>query len=261
MRFVMSLVCTFGTFANAAIPSVTEIMSRNEEARKIKSMHADAKLITTQNESDNTKEFEWWRKLTTDNVHFHTLTRFQKPAEVKGESILFREKSAGESDVQLYLPAYKKIRRVESQQQKGSFMGSEFSYTDMAPPKADDYKYKYLRQEACPNEPGVQCYVVEAAPTSEKVLESTGTSKIVKWIRLDNFIDSKAEYWNEDGELWKRLEASQIKKVDANKWLAHSIKMQNLKKGRTTILEFANVKVNQNIPDSTFSDQNLSHEK
>jgi len=248
--------------AHAAI-SAKEVMAKNEEARRVKSMQSSAKLVTTGPSGEKKKEFEWWRELTADSVHYNTLTRFRSPAEVRGEGILFQEKGPGETEVQLYLPAYKKIRRVESQQQSGSFMGSEFSYSDIATPKANDFTYKLVKEEPCPGETAVKCFVVESIPATEEIKESTGTSKSLKWVRQDNFMDTRGEYWNEKGELWKRMEATNIKKVDVkeNKWLAHQIKMENLKSGRATLLQFDEVKVNQDIQDSIFSVQNLSREK
>ncbi len=256
-----TLGCLFLATAQAA-PSAKEIMGKNEDARRVQSMQSTAKLVTNGASGEKTKEFQWWRELTSDKVHFNTLTRFRSPAEVKGEGILFLERDAGHTDVQLYLPAFKKVRRVETQQQSGSFMGSEFSYSDIATPKASDYSYKLVREEACPGEGSVKCYVVESTPASEKVAESTGTSRSLKWVRQDNFMDVKGEYYNKEGELWKRMEASEIKKVDnkANKWLAHKIKMENVKNGRSTILDFDDVKVNQDIADNIFSVQNLSRE-
>lgn len=250
--------------AHAAAPSAKEIMSKNEEARRVKSMQSSATLTTAGGAGgEKKKEFQWWRELRGDQVHFNTLTRFQSPAEVKGEGILFLERDAGDTDVQLYLPAFKKVRRVETQQQSGSFMGSEFAYSDIATPKADDYNYKLVKEEPCPGEASVKCFVVESTPATEKVADGTGTSKSHKWIRQDNFMDVKGEYWDEKGELWKRMESTELKKVDAknNKWLAHRIRMENVKNGRSTTLDFANVKVNEDIPDSTFSVQNLSREK
>ncbi|MGZ3649980.1 MAG: outer membrane lipoprotein-sorting protein [Bdellovibrionota bacterium] len=242
--------------------SADDIMAKNEAARRVSSMDAKAKLVTKGENGEKSKDFEWWRELTGDQIHYNTLTRFKTPVEVRGEGILFREKSGGETDVQMYLPAFKKIRRVESQQQSGSFMGSEFSYSDIAAPKSSDYVYRLLRQEPCPNAAGVQCYVVESTPASEAIKDSTGTSKSVKWIRADNFMDTQGEYFNEKGELWKRMQATDIKKVDPknNKWLAYRINMENVKNGRSTLLEFSDVKVNKGIAESTFSDQNLSRE-
>ncbi len=262
-KFFIPCGFLLSSLALAAPPPASEIMAKNEAARRVRSMQSAAKLVTKGSSGEKTKEFQWWRELTGDKVHYNTLTRFQSPAEVKGEGILFQEKSEGATSVQMYLPAFKKVRRVESQQQSGSFMGSEFSYSDIATLKANEYSYKLIREEACPGEGAVKCYVIESTPASEDIKESTGTSRTVKWVRQDNFMDIKGEYFNEQGELWKRMEATNIKKVDAkeNKWLAHQIKMENVKNGRSTVLEFQQVKVNQDIPDSTFSVQNLSREK
>lgn len=248
--------------AHAAI-SADDIMNKNEAARRVSSMEANAELVTKGEGGEKKKDFEWWRELTPDKVHYNTLTRFKTPAEVRGEGILFKEKGGGDTDVKMYLPSFKKIRRVESQQQSGSFMGSEFSYSDIATPKAADYKYKLLRTEPCPNDKAVQCYVIESTPANDTVKDSTGTSRSVKWVRADNFMDTKGEYYDQNGALWKRMEATNIKKVDPanNKWLAYDIKMDNLKNGKSTELSLKDVKVNHDIKDSTFSEQNLGREQ
>lgn len=260
---LLSLAAIFPAGAQAAL-SAKEIMQKNEEARRVRTMQASAKLTTAGGASgEKVKEFLWWRELTKDGVHFNTLTRFQSPAEVRGEGILFREGEGGETDVQIYLPNFKKIRRVESQQQSGAFMGSEFSYSDLSTPKAEEYSFKLVKEEACPDDAKVKCHVIESTPANETVKDSTGTSRSQKWIRQDNFMDVKGEYWNEAGELWKRMTASEIKEVDPkeNKFLAHKIRMENVKNGKSTTLEFSHVRVNQDIPDSTFSVQNLSRDK
>ena len=247
-----------------AAPTAKDIMKKNEEARRVRSMQASAKLTTAGGAGgEKVKEFLWWRELTRDGVHFNTLTRFQSPAEVRGEGILFLERTGGETDVQIYLPNFKKVRRVESQQQSGSFMGSEFSYSDLSTPKADEYSYKLVKEEACPNETKNKCYVIESTPANETVKDSSGTSRSQKWIRQDNFMDVKGEYWNEAGELWKKMTATEIRQVDAkeNKFLSHKIRMENVKNGKSTTLEFSRVQVNEDIPDSTFSVQNLSRDK
>ncbi len=264
-----ALIFSLGTLAiNVALsaPSLTakEIMAKNEEARRVRSMQASAKLITRNaSGEEKTKEFLWWRELMPDNVHFSTLTRFQSPAEVRGEAILFREGEAGETDVQIYLPNFKKVRRVESQQQSGSFMGSEFSYSDLSTPKTDEYTFKINRTESCPGMEKPKCWVVESTPANEIVKDSTGTSRSLKWVRQDNFMDIKGDYYNEKGEIWKRMSATEIKEVDPRekKFLAHKIKMENLKSGKSTTLLFHHVQVNEDIPDSTFSVQNLSRDK
>jgi len=257
------LFMQFFFFTQAHALTGREIMSRNEEARKVNEFESRSKLVSgnAKDSSSKIKEFSFWRKVQSDGTHNSTFTRFHSPAEVRNEGILIVENSTGKNDVLLYLPAYKKIRRVESQQQSGSFMGSVFSYSDIATPHVDEYQYTVGKDEPCPTKESasIKCHVVEAVPTSDDIKERTGYTKSVAWVRQDNFMVVKGEYYNLQGELFKRLEASQIKLVDPRnqKWLSHSLFISNLKTGDYTRLEFTNVKVNGGISDAIFTQQNL----
>jgi len=253
------------SLAQAAVPNLSakDIMTRNEDARRVSEFETRAKLTTGTigSSSEKTKEFTLWRKVQKDGVHNSTLTRFHSPAEVRNEGILITENASGKNDVLLYLPNFKKIRRVESQQQSGSFMGSVFSYSDIATPHVEDYTYRMLRQERCPSKEAAKmnCAVIECIPANEDIQERTGYSKSVVWIRLDNFMGVKGEYSNLDGKMFKRLEASDIKVVDAknHKWLAHTVYLENLETKEFTRLQFSKVKVNGGISPAVFTQQNL----
>jgi outer membrane lipoprotein-sorting protein len=248
-----------------AAPSGKEIMQRNEEVRRLQDVNSKAVLKTGGGGPERTKNFTWWRKLQKDQIHFNTLTRFHEPAEIRGQGILFVENSGGENDVQMYLPTFKKVRRVESQAQSGSFMGSEFSYSDIASTHVEDYAYKVLTEEACPGSgaPGVKCHKIEAIPATEAVKERTGYSRTLNWIRQDNSMHAYGEYYDAEGKLWKKLEASKTTQVDAKagKWMALSVRMNNVKNGKFTLLEFSDVKANAGVDDATFTVQNLQRVK
>ncbi len=247
-----------------AAPDAKAIMQKNEEVRRVSDVNASA-LLTTGGGSgpERVKQFTWWRKLRADGVRFNTLTRFHQPAEIRGEGILFLETGPDQNEVLMYLPAYKKIRRVESQQQSSSFMGSEFSYSDIATPHVEDYSYKYLREEACPGAAEVKCHVIESTPATEAVRERTGYSRATNWIRQDNSMEAQIEFYGLDGALRKRIEASEQKVVDATKgkWMAHKIRVVGAKTQKYTLLQFKSVKVNQGIPDATFTQQRLASER
>lgn len=257
MVTIIFVIMVSFNYARAATLSATEVMTRNEEVRKINDVTSSAVLTTGGGKSgEKVKKFTWWRKLTADGTHFNTLTRFHAPAEVRGEGILFLEHEGDQNDVQIYLPAYKKIRRVENQAQSGSFMGSEFSYADIATPHVNDYKYT-LTQDANDH------YIVESVPANDAVKERTGYSRTVQWVRKDNFMADQGEFYDGSGALWKKMKASDIREVDPvkHKWMSHDLRIDNARNKKFTTLKFSNVKVNQGIPDSTFSLQNLAREK
>jgi hypothetical protein len=253
-----------GSGAAQASLSAAEIMNRNEDVRRVNDVYSSARLVTGgTGMTERVKEFIWWRKLKEDGTRFNTLTRFKLPAEIKGEGILFLEQDQDKNEVLMYLPAFKKIRRVESQQQSGSFMGSEFSYSDIAMPHSSDYKHQLVKEENCGTSQelkGISCFVIESLPVSDDVRERTGYSSTRAWVRADNFMVAKAEYKNLEGELSKRLEASEVKMVDTvkKKWMAHSLRIENVKNGHFTSLQFRQVKANQGIENAVFTTNNLA---
>jgi len=251
------------SISKAASLSPKEMMQKNDEARRVNDFEGKSTLTTGTEGAggDKVKEFTLSRKVQSDAVHNSTLTRFHTPAEVRNEGILIVENASGRNDVLMYLPNFKKVRRVESQQQSGSFMGSVFSYSDIATPHVEDYSYKLIKEEKCPTAEAaaVKCSVIECIPVNDDIKERTGYTKSVLWVRQDNFMSVQGEYYNLDGELFKRLTAVEIKIIDAKnkKWLAHNLSIMNLKTKEYTRLQFSNVKANVGISDSVFTQQNL----
>jgi hypothetical protein len=248
--------------ASGGALSVDEVMRRNEEARRVRDITSSATLTTTREGEDaKTKSFTWWRKLSDDGVHFHILTRFALPAEIRGEGILIDE-HATENEILLYLPRFKKVRRVEGQSQSASFMGSVFSYSDIADPHARDSRHALLRSEPCPGSPGTPCHVVESTPATDAVRERTGYARTVQWIRSDNFVTVQGELFDARGVLWKKLTATDVREVDPkdHRFLAHTVRIEDVRSKRATVLTFSEVKVNAGIPDATFTQQSLARE-
>jgi outer membrane lipoprotein-sorting protein len=261
-RLLLSLViCALVTPPALALaaPDPRSIMQKNEDVRKIADLVSSATLATGGGtRAAASKSFKWWRKLSSDGVHFSTLTRFTAPAEVRDEAILFVEGENDANEVLLYLPSFRKTRRVESQNQSGGFMSSDFTYADIAAPHLDDFTYQYLKEEPCPGAPG-KCHVIQATPARDSVKERTKYARTVNWIRQDNSMHAQVEYYDLEGQLSKRLKVSDAKPVDTRKsrYFARRLRMENVKNGQFTELEFEAVRANGGIDDAVFSKQNF----
>lgn len=257
---LLALACPV---ASAGTPSGRDVLAHQEEARRISSFQATATLSTSRNDAsdEKAKTFRWWRKLGGDGAHFVTLTRFDAPATIRGEGLLIRE-AESENDVLLYLPRFKKVRRVEGQSQSSSFFGSVFSYADIAMTHADESKAKVLRDESCPGEPKLQCWVVEITPASDAIRDRTGYSRSVQWVRQDNWVTVYGEFYDKQNALWKRLTASNVNEVDtkAHKWVPYVIQLEDVPGKRRTLLRLSNVKVDVTLDDSLFTEQTLANE-
>ena len=172
---------------------------------------------------------------------------FISPADVKNTSFMnWSYDNSDKSDDQwIYLPALKRVKRISSDDKSDYFMGSDFTYDDLGDRKLDDDSHKLLREEKVD---GVECYVVESTPKDEDYMYS----KTVTWVRKDNFLGVKKEFYDEDGEFLKTLHVEKFEKI-SGVWIIEKLKMENTQNNHKTIMELSNIKVNTGVPDSKFT--------
>jgi predicted RND superfamily exporter protein/outer membrane lipoprotein-sorting protein len=257
MLLVAATVMFLPVNAQADELSATEIMKANFSVQKVSGSEADStfKLVNTAGQ-ERVRQTHGITKLiggTEDNMR---LVRFIAPADVKGTSTLLIEHSEKDDDLWIYLPALKKVRRLVSSNKKDSFVGTDFSYGDVIGYKVEDWKHTVLRSEKID---GADCWVVESTPLNPKVIDETGYSKRVGWIRKDNFVGIKGEMYAENGELLKLFSASDVHEVDhdGKKFQPMKIEMINVQAGHKTIITFENFRVNASVKDGLFTARSL----
>ena len=173
---------------------------------------------------------------------------FQSPADVKNTSFMSWEYESDKNDDQwIYLPALKKVKRISSDSKSDYFMGSDFTYDDLGDRKLDDDTHKLVGEETID---GVNYYVVESFPKDEEYMYS----KTKTWIRKDNFIGLKKEFYDEDEELLKVLKIKKFELISGFLVITSS-EMENVQKNHRTTMVLGDVKINTNIPSSKFSER------
>lgn len=99
-----------------------------------------------------------------------SMSIFDKPADVKGTAFLTFSHAIKPDEQWLYLPALKRVKRINSKNKSGPFMGSEFAYEDLASQEVEKYTYKYIRDEKIKTAEfpdGVDTFVIERYPAYE----------------------------------------------------------------------------------------------
>jgi outer membrane lipoprotein-sorting protein len=177
-----------------------------------------------------------------------SLIKFLEPADVKDTSFLHIENPKGEDEQFLYIPAIKKTRRIAGSQRSSSFMGSDFSYSDFEKRDVDAGEHSLIKEE---NYNGQDVYVVESIPRDEP-----DYSKFVQWIRKDNFVPVRIDFYDKKGNLIKRLEVEKLENIDGY-WISTKTVMQSLTKNKKTVIEIIEIKNNIEIPEKYFLPQNL----
>lgn len=173
---------------------------------------------------------------------------FQSPADVKNTSFMSWSYDDDKNDDQwIYLPALKKTKRISSDSKSDYFMGSDFTYDDLGDRKLDDDTHKLLREETID---GVDYYVIESIPKDEDYMYT----KTVTWVRKDNFIGLKKEFYDEDEELLKILNIKKFEKI-SGLWVITYSEMRNIQKNHKTTMVLDNVQINTGISDSKFTER------
>ncbi len=168
---------------------------------------------------------------------------FLSPADVKGVGFL----SLTENTMYLYMPAFRKIRRIASHIKNETFMGTDFSYEDLSETEyTDEYAAVLKKKEA-------NQYVLELTP---KPGADVSYSKLRMWVDEKTFFPVKTEYFSKRGKLIKRLTSENVEKVDGY-WVPMKLTMETLKSGHRTILEVAKIRHDNGLSDKFFTKRNL----
>ena len=160
---------------------------------------------------------------------------FEYPGDVKGTGFLTwdYDEPGKDDDKWLYLPAMKKTRRISgSSARQDYFMGSDFTYDDMGSRSVDEDTHELLGEEIID---GYKCWKLESVPKDKRDI----FSKKIALIRQDCLIPARVEYYDKLGRLHRRLEMSDIARVDGF-WVARKMHMSNVQTGHQTILEIKN---------------------
>ncbi|HIN33781.1 MAG TPA: outer membrane lipoprotein-sorting protein [Nitrospirales bacterium] len=183
-----------------------------------------------------------------------TLITFKFPRDIKGTGLLTFEHIDGADDQWLYLPALKRVKRIASKNKSGSFMGSEFSYEDIAATKPEKFTYKYIRED---KHQGISVWIVERYPKDP----NSGYTKIVSWVDQSNFQVVKQEFFDRKGSPLK-FEIDNRNTVYLEKfWRPSEIIMENLQTKKKTTLTFSDWGFQQGQKSSLFSKRSLERQR
>lgn len=183
-----------------------------------------------------------------------SLSIFDEPNDVKGTAMLTYSHGLEPDDQWLYLPALKKVKRINSRNKSGPFMGSTFAFEDLGSQEVEKYTYKFLREEACGD---MQCYVIERFPA----YKHSGYTRQIAWLDKEGYRVVKAEYYDRKKALLKTLTAGEFKQYLGHYWRPGVMDMVNHQSGKSTRLEWKNYQFQTGLGDRDFRSQALKRLK
>ncbi len=174
---------------------------------------------------------------------------FLSPADDKGIAFLKIEHDTKDDEMRIWLPAFKKIRRISAKKRSDSFMGSDMSYEDMSSRQLHEFKFTLIGQEVYDS---IACHLLESIPREHI---RTEYSRHITWVDSTRLIPLKEESFDKSGQLLKEkyFSYTMIKEYQ----ILTKIHVTNIQKNHSTTLNFENFELDTNVKDDLFNERYL----
>jgi len=212
---------------------------------------ADMIMILRNRKGQESTRYIHTRTLEVEGDGDKFLSIFDKPADIKHTAVLTYSHGLKPDDQWLYLPALKRVKRINSRNKSGPFVGSEFAFEDLGSQEVEKYSYKYLRDESCGD---WECYVIERYPE----YEYSGYTRQVGWIDKAEYRVVKIDFYDRKDALLKTLTYSGYQEYIDYYWRPDEMFMQNHQTGKSTVLKWSNYKFKTAIAERDFNPNALS---
>ena len=236
--------------AQAAEFTAEEIMFKNYESSRFNSSRGEADVgLMGKNGDVRSRKIITLSKLNIQSGDNARLSRFTAPNDIKGMSTLLVEHKSIDDDIWVYLPSFKKVRRLSTNSKRDSFLGTDLSNGDVIGHHPKNWKHSLLREENLDN---TACWVIESIAGS-KISEQTGYSKRISFIRKDNFVTLKTDFWNEQSVFSKSIIAKDYKQISDIKYQPLLIEAKNHLTGHQSTIKFNKFEVGMDVSDQDLS--------
>lgn len=263
MKFTISLLTLFFYFSfaiNAQDRTGKEIIIDYIDAISVDDLTAELEVKIISKNGRTRVRSVTQNIQASDACHncYNTLLRFVAPSDVKNTSVLSLEYEDTDDDQWLFLPALKKSRRISANNKKDRFMGTEITYEDISNELSLPIEeYNYI-SHGIKEKDGRQCYLIEAIPTDEEEIRTSGYSKRMSWIDIEANVDIYSEFFDKEGNLLKIISREDIRKVgDTDYYRAYTTYVNNVQTGNRTELFSSNIKINKGLDNDVFTKRNL----
>jgi len=238
---IISILFSGLIIAAAAEMTAEEIINKRDDNEYFDTAQMEAEMIIVSGSRKITKTMV----ALTDKKN--SLVEFTNSQD-RGTKFLKRE-----DDLWMFFPDAEEIIKISGHMLNQGMMGSDFSYQDVmeADKLTDLYDFKIIKEEEFEGRP---CYVLEGiAREGVKV----SYYRRVSWIDKERFIGLKEELYAESGRILKETKANVIEEIEG-RWVPTNSVMENkLRKDTYTEFTITQIKFNLEIPEETFSLQNL----
>jgi outer membrane lipoprotein-sorting protein len=225
--------------------SAFDIVKKMDDKIKGKSTQAEITVKIKRQKWDREMSMKLWTKGADYSMVFVTA-----PIKEKGNAFLKRKK-----EVWNWVPGIEKIIKLPPSMMSQSWMGTDFTNDDLVKHSSilNDYTHTLSGETTLADR---VCHKIIMTPKPDAAVV---WSKVIVFIDKKDYIQMRAEYYNEDNELVNILTGSDIKML-GGKLLASKIEMVPAdKKANSTTLIYKSLVFDQDINDNFFTPDKMKN--
>ncbi len=240
--FLVSISLFFlTTFAMAETPK--EIVQKADQLWHGKSNYSEGSMTVIKP--------SWSRKISMKSWMLepnYALILITAPARDKGIVTLKRK-----NEIWNWIPSIQRVIKIPPSMMLQPWMGSDFTNDDLVRESSivNDYTQSISGEEKIESR---LCYKIKLTPKPEA---GVVWGKLILWISKVGYLELKAEFFDEEGNLVKTMFASRVRKMSGRIIPTHLEMIPQNKPGHKTILDYQKLKFNIKIRSSFFSVQNM----
>lgn len=245
-----ALVAAVPLSGRAAAPAPEEIARRALESTLFSANDARATVdLEISKDGTPVRKRQLTAMVKRESGKTRSYVEFHAPADVAGTRFLSVDEE-GETKQFIYLPAFKKVKRIVGAQRNQSFVGTDFSYADLEGRDAKDWTWRGLPDEAVQGEP---TWVVEGV---SKKADATYVRMRV-WVHTAHGIPLRTELFTAGGTTpEKRLVVNKLAKKE-DRWVVVDSTMTSPGRGTATRLLVSALDTSTPIPDAALTKEAL----
>jgi outer membrane lipoprotein-sorting protein len=242
IRTVAAVAVALSFFTVAAGARADDVLVQvDESVNKWKTL--DYKYtVTTKDSDDNKSTLRLRMRMRQHEGVNQQLVHITEPADMKGTKVL----TLSPTEMYIYLPQYKKIRRIASHVTEQGFLGTTLSNKDLTLTRYSEYYTSSTKSEDDSEMELVLTPKDDTAPYP----------KLEMIVNKERLVPSKIRYFNEEGKQVKEERRSAYRCEDGC-CTPMTMVMTDLISGKTSTLRLTKWKINPKIKDEIFSKRSL----
>ena len=211
-------------------------------------LEAEMTVVSPRLSAPRIVRFRSWEERDTKR----SMIRIAKPPKDAGTGFLKIE-----SNLWMFVPRVERTIRIPPSMMLQSWMGSDMTNDDLVKESStlDDYDHRLVGIDtAIEDNPGLSAYVVEYIPHEDAPVV---WGKITAWIEREYGTPLRQEFYDEDGQLMRRMRFSDIRAVGERRVPHHWSMVPLDKKGHSTTITIDEIVFDAEIAADVFTKRNL----